>query len=115
MNPFSSAVISGNPNQVKLLLDLGCDPNTRGEGGESILHSFGEVDKISKNHIDCIKLLIENGADVHLKDKDGRTPLHVNQDPSVIALLIEAGADVNAQGLNGYTALFLTESLSKLR
>lgn len=114
MNPLKSAAIQGNSNEVNLLLDLGYNPNVRDVEGCSALHCFGEVDRITKNYIECLKLLIENGADVNLKDKRGRTPLHVNHDPLVIEFLIDAGANVHAQDLLGYTPLF-TESVNKLR
>ena len=50
-----------------------------------------------------------NGQSLKVRDKMGRTPLHLaaqyNQDPRVIKLLIQAGADLDARNAAGGTPL----------
>lgn len=62
-------------------------------------------DAVVKNDINKVKLLIENGADVNVKDKDDLTPLHyasMNGYINIIKLLIKNSADIDAQGGNMY-------------
>ena len=60
-----------------------------------------------------VKLLIENGADINLQDKDGDTALmwasnRSNKD--VVEILIENGADINLKNKDGDTALILASN-----
>jgi ankyrin repeat protein len=54
-----------------------------------------------------VRLLIERGADIEAKDKDGQTVLHVaaRGDYPITALLLEHGADVNVTDVHGITPL----------
>jgi ankyrin repeat protein len=63
------------------------------------------------DRLKIIKLLIDNGADVNIKDDNGNTSLidacqHIyNQNPELIKLLIKNGADVNNRNKHGVTAI----------
>lgn len=67
----------------------------------SLLHTAARFD--SDN---CIDILVQSGASVNCKDKDGKTPLHVayqyGRQKSVVSLL-KNGADINAICDKGYT------------
>jgi ankyrin repeat protein len=56
-----------------------------------------------------IKIAIENGADIHVRDQNGVTVLmsaaRYNNDPKVIHELIKSGLDVNARNNDAWTAL----------
>ena len=59
-------------------------------------------------HVDVVKVLIQNGADVNAVDKNKETALHVaawKGHVDVVKVLLQNGADVNAVQKNKYTAL----------
>ncbi|KAK8722586.1 hypothetical protein OTU49_012290, partial [Cherax quadricarinatus] len=63
--------------------DLRCDPNVKDNynntnsrhplrtGGRTVLHIAAAA-----GHDDCVKMLLDAGADVNCQDNNGRTPLH---------------------------------------
>ena len=63
--------------------------------------------------LDMLKLLVENGADIHQKDFAGQTALHraaltpKGETLELMKYLIAAGADVNAKDNEGNTPLFV--------
>ena len=82
-----------------------------------------------KGHVDIAEFLINNGANVNVKDKDGYTPLHntahsfLRGDPPksteadrnrTAALLLENGALVNATTNHGGTPLHLAVSTNNV-
>src|ERR1044071_4480718 len=59
-------------------------------------------------HLEVVKLLVENGADVNGRGKNGNTPLYCaieNLDPELIKYLLKHGANVNAPDEAGVTPL----------
>jgi len=57
---------------------------------------------------EAVTVLLTNGADPHLSDAEGNTPLHHaarSTDPSVAALLCDAGALIEARNHEGVTPL----------
>jgi len=60
--------------------------------------------------VDAIQWLKENGADVNVADKEGRTPMHVTAAEGkmdAMAWLKENGADINARDSRQRTPLGL--------
>ena len=56
--------------------------------------------------LEITKLLIENGAEVHLKNDDNWTSLHSSTSLEIITnLLVEKGAEVNLKSENNWTPL----------
>ena len=81
---------------LKLLLDSGAKPNA------------GLVNWSIKKGKDYIKLMLDHGAKVNLKDGNGETPLVCaagGKDKSIVKLLLKHGAKVNLQSKDGTTAL----------
>jgi cytochrome c len=56
---------------IDLLLDRGANPNAR-RNREAVLHIA-----VRSGCLNCVKALVEAGADVNAKTKDGKTPLHL--------------------------------------
>ncbi|RVD27147.1 ankyrin repeat domain-containing protein [Mesorhizobium sp. M4B.F.Ca.ET.017.02.2.1] len=56
---------------IKLLLDGGANPNSK-RSRESAIHIA-----VNLGCLDCVKALVEAGADVNAKTKDGKTPIHL--------------------------------------
>ena len=65
---------------------------------------------VLKGHTDCVKTLLEAGADVNAKIKIGGTALMMAAafgHADCVKVLLKAGADVNAKTKDGETALML--------
>ena len=56
---------------IKLLLDRGANPNSH-SNRENALHFA-----VTLGCLDCVKALVEAGADVNATTRDGKTPLHL--------------------------------------
>ncbi len=70
-----------------------------------------------RNDIAIAKNLINQGADVNVRDKNGFTPLHITTSRGQIdmtILLLKKGADVNASDNNGLTPLYISASLGQI-
>jgi len=101
--PLQGAVIRGNAQIVKILLDRGANLNVRDKYGHTPLHdaAFG-------GHADVAGLLLEKGADVNAKNRMGCTPLHRAADRGeleVAQVLLAKGADPNCETGAGRTPL----------
>lgn len=110
---LQSAAITGRTESVRVLLEAGANINAVNDRGQTALHVPLDVKnsnykkyKLSK---DTLELLLAKGADMNLKDKNGRTPLLLaaeSADGEIVTLLLDKGADVNAKDdESGFTAL----------
>ena len=123
------AIIFGQSKNVRLLLDNGADPNTTFQyNKKSLFATISEVNpafelpeedvedkqvpalvySILSGQTDISNALIEKGADITKKNKEGDTILMLaskeGQVP-VVKMLIQKGADVNDKNDLGMTAL----------
>ena len=94
-------------SDVQAELDAGADVNARGDRPLYIAAYEGTAE--------MVQLLIAAGADVHLRDTEGSTPLHLAaglvrrsvRSDEIVQLLITAGADITARDERGDTPLHL--------
>lgn len=143
LTPLHAATWSGNLNVVQLLLDHGADVSTKTESGVSPLWtaSFrGDLDLVSllvskeetlnildhpaytytplnialsQGHLEIVKVLLNNNADVQTMTKVGWTPLHLASrkgDLEIVKILIDKGAEINSTDRRGWTPLDLASS-----
>ena len=103
-NALCDAVRSGDLQTVKEQLENGVDINAGdSEFGVTALSWAALLDDTK-----IAKFLIEKGADVNAKSRDGSTPLHSAAflgHAEIAALLIQKGADVNPKNYRNETPL----------
>jgi ankyrin repeat protein len=59
-------------------------------------------------HVEIARLLLQNGAEVNAKERNGWTPLHwaaYRGHFDILHLLVENGADLEAKDIHGFRAL----------
>ena len=65
---------------------------------------------IRLKNVEMLKILVDNGANLEVKDVDGETPAFLaatSKCPEVMKVLLDAGANPNTQGEDGWTALMM--------
>ena len=89
-----TAAREGNLKEVRRQLAWGVNVNRRHFYTQDTLL----IEAAANGHLDVVKLLIENGADVNLKGEAWYGPLHAAASKGhieVVKILLENGADVN--------------------
>lgn len=101
---------------VELLLASGADPNAAwNRRASSPLHyaADGFITGPAwdeKRQVETIRCLLNNGANLHLQDKNGATPLHRavrTRCAAAVRCLLDAGADATKQNKPGSTPFHL--------
>ena len=62
----------------------------------------------ANGHFDCLKELLNSGAEANVQNKEGYTALMFVTDVKCLTEFIFSGADVNAQNVNKFTPLTIT-------
>ena len=95
-----------NLDQVEKLLQKPLNPSLiRDDEGESLTALHGAVDS---QHVDCLALLLEAGADTDVGDSEGMTALHLAAflgQLEDVRMLLEAGAKADVHNFLGETPL----------
>lgn len=107
------SVLRNQPANVLFLLKRGSNPNARGEGNKTALMFAAE----SGDSL-LIKILVLNGADMELADKEETSPLMaatLNQHFEATYLLLKKGANPNHQDRYGGSALIYAAALNDYR
>ncbi len=86
-------------DEARRLLKEGADPNYRQVGDEPLISFAAGYDTPA-----VVQLLLDHGADIHVYDKAGQTPLGnalENAEFDSALLLMKHGADINQQPVKG--------------
>ena len=101
-DPFLTAVLAGDVERVRNLIDAGQEINLRSPM-PPLMAAAG------RGHLEMTRLLLERGAKVNARGQNAMTALHAAAGrgaTEVAALLIERGARVDAVDVNGHTPLW---------
>ena len=91
------AASDGDLARVSHLVEKeGCPVNAQDESGYSPIHAA-----VSYGQHQLLIYLLSKGADVHLRDADGDTPLLVCDDPECFEELVKRGADLSVKNNEG--------------
>jgi ankyrin repeat protein len=106
------AVKSGNPEMVREILRYHPNLETRDREGRTAIFAVGDWRSEDEDgaRVECLRLLVREGADVNARDSDGNTPLHRIYLEDVEEELLKLGADVNAKNKDGETPIFTNVS-----
>jgi ankyrin repeat protein len=108
---FFEFVVNGNIDGVKKLLKEGVDINVQNKYGYREHFGYtGLLLATSYGRTEVVRLLVEMGADINFKNKDGDTALIlavVYRRNEIVSFLVENGADINVQNKIGNTALII--------
>lgn len=110
LSPKNASLISiafkaGHPHIVKMLLEAGCDPDTKDEFNETPL-----VHVVDKGDIEIFDCLVAAGASIGVRGKSGNTLLMIATEQGHVRLveaLLRLKADPNAVNGYGQTALLI--------
>jgi uncharacterized protein len=95
--PLGLACYFGQFEVARYLVLKGADVNLSSNNGFNVfpIHSAA-----AGNYTDIVRMLVENGANVNVKQQAGATPLHSaaqNGNLDLLILLLENGAEINAR------------------
>ena len=114
ISPLMMSVNSNDIDGVKFFAKAGRSVlNKRNIGGATALHIAAR-----KGNIEIIKILVNNGADLNIKDNEGWTPLMraaSNNNSEIVSELIAKGANANLKNNLGQTAILHSTQSSCLK
>lgn len=111
MTRLMDAVVSGDTEEVKLLISLGANKELKNTRDMTAL-----MIAVMYRNIDIMKILLQNGAEKEQKNVRGMTPLMlaVMYCPiDIVLILLEYRPKLDAHNLMGMTALMIATALGK--
>ena len=108
---------------MRVLLELGADPDIANEDGSTLLmvasglgiHSPGEDPGTEAEALECVQLALELGGDVNAIDANNETALHgaaYRGANSIVQLLADHGADTfDVENAEGWTPLRIAQGI----
>ena len=100
--PLIEAALGRHPEMIKYLVEMNADVNKQMISGQTALYFACHDQK------EAVEELVKAGANVNLKNRDGRTPMFATiwyENIDAAKILVNNGADVNVQTEDGLTAL----------
>ncbi|XP_069677201.1 poly [ADP-ribose] polymerase tankyrase-1-like [Periplaneta americana] len=76
------------------------------------------MEAAERGYVEMVKLLLNNGSDVTLTDKNGNTAMHYaakGRDKHIVQMLVLKGANLEAENSDGETPLSVSESAAVTR
>lgn len=70
-----AACVAGDIKDIKLMISLGADINSKGEGGYTPLHYA-----VEQGHLEVVKLLLQGGANLCIVNDNGESPVNLAED-----------------------------------
>jgi len=128
--PLMMAAQALSPEIIQALIDKGADVNRSNRDGWTALFNAVFAPSIKYSQIkhqggsklmwaetepnpnadqsatDVVKLLLDSGADVNHKNKDGRTPVTYASSPRIANLLLRAGAKLDTREKQGHNVSY---------
>lgn len=113
---FTPMIVAANAGHFKFmeaLLPYGADIHFKARKAGDLEEQFTTAlfQAAMQGQLDCLKFLVEQGADLNMLDYQGHNALmlacktHRNQCHEVVNYLVDFGLDINAKSENGFTAL----------
>lgn len=115
------ACCAGSPEIVNILLSKGAKVKNDSIHGLTVLHFAASISTAitlindqavvassDDRRSEVVKILLNNGIDVDVKDEDGFTPLHIaalRNNFGFVNILLDNGANIDAEANDGSTAL----------
>lgn len=113
--PLSLAVCNGDEEIVRILLDSGADPAgpcwsplselPRPKG--ALAFYANAIHEAASGYIAILRLLCDRGAEIEVRNHEGRTPLHIAVgygQTEIVRYLCSRGADTTSRDAEGRTA-----------
>lgn len=100
-SPLHSAAICGNLEAAQSLIACGADVSAINYEASTALHFVAHA---PRNRRELVDLLVQEGANIQAKDKDGNTPLHAaarHSNGEMAQALMAHGADPECRNLKG--------------
>ena len=112
-SPLHLAVLSGETEVVRSLLEAGEDTELKNKPGNTPLHIAAD-----HNQINIVRLLLEFGADINSRNYVYSSPLHLavaKDHNEIVSLLIENGAEIEVRNNRGYTPMHKASEWGSVR
>jgi ankyrin repeat protein len=120
--PFLRAAISGDVAVMKLLIAAGADPKIGTYQGTTLMMAAAGIgwakgqtlNRTQAEHLEAVKLCLENGVDLNAVNSNGWTALHgaANRgDDEIVKYLAEKGAKLDVKDTEGRTPLTFAEGV----
>ena len=107
-----TAIMKGDTNKVKELVESGADVNARADNSHTALQIAYIYRKHANNWLEILDYLLEKKADINAQDNLGTTVMMMavmNNEPLFVEYFIKKGADPNIKDQFGFTAFTLAK------